>query len=399
MKKSLVVASGLLFSLPTAGAIAQVPGSKSPALVDRASDVLPRIRTGKRFDLPGEARAAVQRFQTQSVPYWHFFFPYQGTLYGPELVVGKSIFSNGGAAVVDLVFLPVKFRFPAYTDPSTGQAVELDATPDVPNVLLSPNFAPSQYSTGYTQLQDAAQRASFFGYYPDTWHTILAPRALGTVAIDVPPDKGFVYRVKATGTLFGLLDEEWFFEQQLRINADAHIAVQQLPILLAHNIGVYFNGDPASGCCDLSWHGAYLSQVLNNTFFIQTFVWESWFTPDVIGPEFADAYALTHELAEWTNDPFGVNFVPQWDFPQGPNFYYPAGYCEANPYFTSIMEVADPLEDYAFSYHLDVNGFSYHIANQALAPWFSRDVPSTAIHGTYSFPDETALTGPSAACP
>jgi len=398
MKTSLGIALALLPLLLTTAAIGQVPAGKPPLLIDRASDVITRIHTGKRFELPPEAYAAVQKFHALTVPYWHFFFPYQGTVYGPEFAVGKSIFSNGGTAVVEAAIIPVKFRFPAYIDPSTGQPVELDGTADVSNVVSSPNFSPAQFSTGYTQYQDAAQRASFYGYYADTWHTMLTPRVLGTVTIDVPADKGVVRRLSSTGTLIALLDEGWFFQQQLRLNADKNIAVEQLPVLLAHNIAIYFNGDPTD-CCDLSWHGAYLSQILNNTYFIQTFIWESWWTPDVLGPEFADVFGLTHEIAEWTNDPFGGNFVPHWDFPQGPDFSYPAGYCEANVYFTSILEVADPVENYAFSYHIDLNGFTYHVSNQAVASWFSRDVPSSAIHGAYSFPDQTVLTGPSSPCP
>ena len=98
------------------------------------------------------------------------------------------------------------------------------------------------------------------------------------------------------------------------------------------------------------------------------------------------------------NDPFAGNIVPHWDYPQGPDFGYVPGYCAAGFNETYLLEVADPLQNYAFSYHLPMNGFVYHVANQALASWFTRDVPSTGIHGAYSFPDETLLSGPSPQC-
>jgi hypothetical protein len=48
--------------------------------------------------------------------------------------------------------------------------------------------------------------------------------------------------------------------------------------------------------------------------------------------------------------------------------------------------------------------FVYHPQNMALLQWFADDVPSNAIHGAYSFPDTSALTGPAVpfgalACP
>jgi hypothetical protein len=228
--------------------------------------------------------------------------------------------------------------------------------------------------------------------------TVIATRARGQ--FHVPADKTVVYQVISTGTPLAALDDTWFEQQQKLVNANAHIPVEQLPIFLTHNIWVYFKDDPNDGCCELSWHGAYVSKILNATYFIQTHAWVSWFTPDVSGAEFADVYSLTHEIAEWMNDPFVVNFVPHWDYPQGPNFYYPVGFCEADVRDTSLLEVADPLQDYSFTYHVQLkNGSTYHVAHQALVSWFTRDVPSTAINGAYSFPDETLLTAPSPECP
>ena len=397
MKTRLVTVSGLLLFL-TVTAFAQNPRGKAPIAIEQGSDVIRHIQRGNRSGLPPEVHAAVQSFRVRTIPYWTYGFAYQGTQYS-EFAVGKSIFSNGGTAVVNVPVIPVKFRFPAYADPSTGQPVELDGTSDVSNVLLSPNFSSSQYSTGYTQYQDAAQRASFYGYYPDTWHTMLVPRVLKTVTIDVPADKGIVYFLIATGTLFAEIDEGWFYRQQQLVNGANHIPVEQLPVLLTHNISLYSNGDPDSGCCVFAWHGSYVSQVLGDTYFVQTYIWGGWYTPDLLGPDQADVKSLSHEVAEWMNDPFTGNVVPHWDYPQGPNFYYPAGFCESDIRDTSLLEVADPLQEYFFSYQINLNGFTYHVANQVLASWFSRDAPSSGIHGAYSFPDETLQTGPSPACP
>jgi hypothetical protein len=38
------------------------------------------------------------------------------------------------------------------------------------------------------------------------------------------------------------------------------------------------------------------------------------------------------------------------------------------------------------------NQFTYHPQVEALLQWFEFQSPSTALHGAYSYPDETTLT-------
>lgn len=354
---------------------------------------------------PEDAVNAVKHFRIHSIPFWTFRFSYQGVVYGPEYIVGHSIFSKGGGtSMITAAIAPVKFRLPWFIDPSTGKPFEADPSQDVAPLLNSPNFVASPFSTGFTQYQDAAQRASFYGYYAPDWHTLLTSRVLPMITIDVPQDKAALLGTPGTDTLVLAFDENWFADVQVQVNSALRIPADQLAVLLTHNTALYYNGDPVNGCCSLSWHGLYLTGVHNGTYDVQTHIWASWFTPDVIGDDFADVYAFSHELAEWANDPFELNTVPRWDFPQGPNFYYPPGACAYAPFGTAgdqfdLIEVADPLELSSYSYPVTLQGYTYHLAEQATASWFTRDVPSSAIDGAYSFPDETALTGPSLQCP
>jgi hypothetical protein len=41
---------------------------------------------------------------------------------------------------------------------------------------------------------------------------------------------------------------------------------------------------------------------------------------------------------------------------------------------------------------IKMNGRTYHPQNEALLQWFEFESPSSAIHGAYSYPDETTLT-------
>jgi len=382
---ALLAGSALL----TAAAIA-----KSPLpLPDAAALLLHRAHPAPPA-LPPRVRNGIHGGHFQSVPVWVFQFSVGSTQYGPEYVVGKSIFGNGGTARVNASIIPVRLRFPGLLD-AAGKPYELDATADAPMVVASPNFVAADYASGHTQYQDAAQRASFHGYYADTWHTLLVPSILPTITIDVPDDQGVLYYFVDTGTLLAAVDSAWWEDIQVQVNAAYHIPPEKLPILLTHNMLTY-SGDPDSGCCAFAWHRAYVTDVRAGTYSLQTAISAPWLTEDF--GEAADVYSLSHEIAEWANDPFGINLVPRWDFPQGPNFFYVPGLCE-QVFETTLLEVADPLENSLYSYGVSLRGFTYHLAPQATASWFARETPSSALHGAYGFPDESALVGPAQDCP
>ena len=87
---------------------------------------------------------------------------------------------------------------------------------------------------------------------------------------------------------------------------------------------------------------------------------------------FADTTALSHEIAEWLNDPFvgafsGINLIPPVSFQGG---------CLTN------FETGDPLEN------LDDPSFvvdGYHLQDEAYLSWFLQTYPSPAANGYYSF--------------
>lgn len=384
-------------ALMLAAAFAYVPGfvsARSPLPLPNAATLLQHRTAHAPPGLSSRVRAGIHGGHFRSVPVWAFNFVVDETSYGPEYVVGKSIFGNGGAANVDASLIPVRLRFPAFRD-AQGRPYELDASADARMVAASPNFVSSDYASGRTQYQDAAQRASFHGYYAETWHTLLVPSILPTVTIDVPDDKGVLFYFVDSGTVLAAVDSAWWQNIQVQVNEAYHVPPEKLPILLTHNMLAY-SGDPDSGCCIFAWHTAYATDVRAGTYSLQTAISAPWLSEDF--GEAADVYSLSHEIAEWTNDPFGINPVPRWDFPQGSDFFYVPGLC-GQVFETTILEVADPLENYAYSYPLALHGFTYHLAQQALVSWFAREVPSSALHGAYSFPDESALGGPSQGCP
>ncbi len=87
------------------------------------------------------------------------------------------------------------------------------------------------------------------------------------------------------------------------------------------------------------------------------------------------------------NDPFGSNQVPPWQYPNG------AGGCQNN------LEPGDPLEGFAnLSSPVTIDQTTFHPQSVALLQWFTREKPSGAVDGVYSFPDGKLLTEPSQGC-
>jgi hypothetical protein len=163
-----------------------------------------------------------------------------------------------------------------------------------------------------------------------------------------------------------------------------HIAPTTVPIFLFHNTFLYV-GNPAN-CCILGWHGAMNSLNGNGQQQVITYMFASYsdyglfnnFNAktgqyDLPAP-IADIHGLSHEVAEWLQDPFVHNFVPYWYSPAAPQY-------GCNNY----LEAGDPLV--GISPNTSASG--YHAQEIPIAPWFMRQSPSTSLNGnaTYTYPD------------
>jgi hypothetical protein len=137
----------------------------------------------------------------------------------------------------------------------------------------------------------------------------------------------------------------------------------------------------------LGFHDAFQPDAVKHPDDVQTFSWVNWSDQGLFKHNFTDAVALSHEIAEWINDPFGDNMTPPWQQPGAP------GSCQNN------LETGDPIEGLPTApYPVSLHGYTYHPQNEALLQWFTRESPSSAIDGAYSYPDTTVLTAPSAPC-
>jgi hypothetical protein len=152
------------------------------------------------------------------------------------------------------------------------------------------------------------------------------------------------------------------------------------PIFMLYNTVLGFNPitDIFVNCCVLGYHGNTATNP------IQAYSPSDFDTTGVFGPTQGDSNTLSHEVAEFVNDPFGNNPTPAW----GGVGQVPPGSCQNN------LEVGDPLSGTNFSPIGGRNGFTYHLQELAFFSWFYSS-NSTGIHDWFSDNDTfTTDAGP-----
>lgn len=319
-----------------------------------------------------------------SVPHFTGTFAFQGQTF-PFTIVGRAP-QRGQTTHIPTLIIPISLFFEGYAD-AQGNPITMDIVPDLPAVMNSPNFRNASYPGGYTQFGDAIQRAEFFHAMSADWHTVLdTPQIVKPVNIDVPRGSATLYRMRSNGAIFAVVDEGFFISHLNTILQLENLNVNALPIALTANVFLAPGAD-IHNCCVLGFHTSFDAGERDNLHLVQTFVWASWTDAGIFSGTVADVTAMSHEIAEWLNDPFSSNVVPNWQFPNSNSG------CQNN------METGDPISSFQHAgFPVPIDGFTYHPQNETLIQWFQRKTPSDAIDRAYSFPDETLLVSPSQPC-
>jgi hypothetical protein len=322
----------------------------------------------------------------RTIPYWTFDAtdPTNGITY-PLTMVGSDP-SLGAPTVIPTVIIPIRLNF---ADGST-----LDATDRVAAVTRSPIFSEYGYPSGMApegttgQYGDVLMRAQFNQFGTD-YHVILgAPTVLPTVVIDVPQHQGLT-KLRKRNILAGLVDNVWFGARLQNLLGELHLDPTTLPIFLTNDVMLYFANDPAQ-CCGIGFHGS--SKAVGGAGFpantygaspIQTYVWATYFAAGSSRPgartNIDDIHILSHELAEWLDDPFDRNAVQPWQTPT------------ASAYgCTPLLETGDPLVGVWFPLAGSPDpspyaGGLWHPEDEVFWPRFLRQPSSPAYGGNDTF--------------
>jgi hypothetical protein len=310
---------------------------------------------------------------------FHDTFQAGGQDYGYYMVGADPFTSPNKSTTVDTLIIPININLE-----SGNGGGDYNASGIVDELLGSPLYQNYHFASGHTQLIDANQRAEFWTVIENGYHLLLRPTVADPVTIDVPADQGEAITTATGVTIADVSFAFWTSALKTVAAQTSGIQADILPIFLTKDMYLYF-GDP-NNCCVLGYHGAYKDLSKN----LQTFAWASYGTPNAFGPSFstADITALSHEVAEWANDPFTIsdfiNIVPNWESPYAPQYG-----CN------SFLEVGDPVAGLAFQVHMR-NGLTYHPEDEVFFSWFAQQVPSIAIDGRYTFID--TFPGPNTGC-
>jgi len=285
-------------------------------------------------------------------------------------IVGTDPSLGANTTTIPVVIVPIKLTFP--------NSVVLDGTNQVPAVMNSPIFQTADFTTGgvdigVTQFGDAIQRAEFWnlpGFSAD-YHVLLGgPTVAPTVSLMVPTsgcpasahNPGGACG-STIGSGIGVVSSEFFDTQ---VNSMVQLfSANVLPIFLTDNVFEGFDGT-AFTCCILGYHASEGPPIATaHTFIYAAYTRSETFRGNVI----LDVQPLSHEVAEWLNDPFvgdfmvgGINLIPPAILPgQGraciPNF-----------------ETGDPLEAPPVVFTEVTNEVTYHLQDEVFLWWY--------LHGT-----------------
>jgi hypothetical protein len=234
------------------------------------------------------------------------------------------------------------------------------------------------------QLEDATMRAQFNQTGASNYHVILHPNVMPAVTINVPANQGTLLQ-SGRGVIFADINISWWAAQIQNLESTADPT--HLPIYLTDSVLLHIGPDPLN-CCVIGFHGTKATGnrlgngKSNGNTKMQTFAWASWVRPGIYarpngGTDWAlqDIHALSHEIAEWGDDPFVDNLVEPWLTPTAPQYG-----C------TNILETGDPVVAIGFS--MGTNAY-----DQTPNPWTSptNHTPSVSYDGTYHPEDEVFL--------
>jgi hypothetical protein len=309
-----------------------------------------------------------------------------GNTYSGVLVGTSPFDGSGGTTTVNSPIIPVVINVTLqgvpYTSDPTAQDPCLSSGSDTDLVTNSPIFGSTDYTmngaaVGNTQYVDASERASFWSLVAGTdYHVLLQPTLMPAQTFNTFTQAFYDPQPSCGGATYNLFFDINQFDNWVRNVAlpAAGVDPTKFPILLLQNVSLY-EGIPQN-CCILGYHAAQGGSF--QTYSPSNVDTANYFLND------SDVATLSHEVAEWVNDPLVNNVTPSWG-----NIGQVTG-CQAN------LEVGDPLSGTLFP-TVTLNGFDYHMQELAFFSWFFGDNPSLGAGGLYS--NNGTFTVPAAPCP
>ncbi len=317
---------------------------------------------------------ALKSSGARTIPHWSDSFASGTRNFGYSMVGNSPITNPSGTTTVESELQPLTFKF------SNGVTISGSAPASV--IANSPIFVNAKLPTGTGQYTDMFQRANFAKYIGSKpYHMRLGlPSIRASIVINVPKASGSTAKSKS-GVTYGLVDETFLSKTVTNLIKAGKFNPTTLPIFVAGNVFEY--NQVTVLCCVLGYHDVMTPSAGE----IQTYIYTSFPTAGLFSGGFADVAVLSHEAAEWMDDPFGTNEVRPWSVPQ-----YPV--C-----FSDLLEVGDAIEYFPnATFPVKLNGVTYHLQDLAFFSWFTGQRPSIGLGGRYSYLSPAKLKAPAKFC-
>ena len=373
-----------------------------PASAAFAQDELPipvATPLHQRYWKPASLKPAVlPPVSGSSIPTFSYSVvsPIDGKTYAGQIVGKNPATSPRQVTVIPTIIIPVRlvFQFSSTQsetfDPTAADSGCLGAGRTAFSLTQSsPLFNDATFTlggtnVGNTQYIDAFQRAEFWGDVSASgganYHTLLGvtPMPLQSVTVtssNSGTPNGTVFNVGAvcgtnTGSVnpadeLGVMNINWWDPVAQGLITKLGINANSFVLFVLYN-AVMSGGNPTNlnNCCILGYHSIHGAQMYG--------VAEFEGRNQTVFSGVSDTASMSHEIAEWMNDPTGVNPTPAWGHTGQ------VSGCQGN------LEVGDPLSGTLMPTVKMPNGFTYHLQEMAFFDWFYRITPSIGVHGWFS---------------
>lgn len=305
---------------------------------------------------------------------WSDSFAYHGLEF-EYTMVGTDPRDGSATTVIPTVLIPLRFVladgnvFDPSADLVDGQT-PLQATIDSP-IFQNYHYIIGGTDVGNTQFGDAFQRANFWNSVSTKardYHVLLGgPDVTPVQTIFVPSGKFFYAVDPSTGQIFPSVEDGFLDDHILTLIHDLNLSPSSLEIFATGIVSNYSSW----GYHSFDYDGSTFRTYIVTTFQPHDAVYYGQHVPDI--------FVLSHEIAEWMDDPLG-NRVPGWEFAGDTSVR-----CDSSTFLGGdLLEVADPFEFLDPSANsIQIGSHTYHVTDAAFLDFFTRE-KSRSVNGQYS---------------
>jgi len=298
-------------------------------------------------------------------------------------MVGKNPFVTQAApsTTIKTFLIPLRIVLPNNDtfDPTAAGSCD-PAASAVTRTMQSPIVVSKAYSLGGTalgtgQYTDIFRRAEFFSQTGPTainpgYHVKLDVVKLARQTVHVPAGAAAEFaHATACGEKTGAVEINWFDNYLagtlLPSLGSQGVTVKTFPLIEVRDVVLY--DTVTTNCCIFGYHA--MTQTVAGK---QTYGFGDYESSGRVAG-FPDIAPLSHEVAEWEDDPFTHNPTKPWG-----NVGQVNG-CQMN------LEVGDPLTGTTMAVTTTgPNAHTYHPQELAFFSWFYHSSPSLGVNGLYS---------------